>query len=111
MREKLALGPQTLDSIRPQLGHSCVILSRLPPLSEPHLFSSNVEQPGSRGPSSSVSYAVGMEEGGSVDGFGGRAGSGAEPAQAPGSVFWTAGIERLGRLWAEGLSWQVEGHL
>lgn len=53
-----AAGPE----LQFQLGHSCVILSRLPPLSEPHLFSSNVEQAGSRGPSSAVSYAVDTEE-------------------------------------------------
>lgn len=45
--------------LQSQLGHSCVILSRLPSLLEPHLFSSNVEQPGSRDPSNTVSYAVG----------------------------------------------------
>ena len=38
----------------------------------PSLFTSNVEQPDSRGPSSSVSYASGMEEGGSVDPFWGQ---------------------------------------
>ena len=53
--------------LQSQPGFSQVILSRLPPFSEPHLFSSNVEQPGSGGPSSAVSYALGMEEGGSVD--------------------------------------------
>lgn len=58
-----------------QLDYSCVILSRSPPLSEPHLFSSNVEQPGSRGPFSAVSCAVATEEGGSVDHLGGRTGS------------------------------------
>lgn len=53
-----AAGPE----LQFQLGHSCVISSRLPPLSEPHPFSSNVEQAGSRGPSSAVSYAVDTEE-------------------------------------------------
>lgn len=62
----------------------------LPPLLEPHPFSFNVEQPGSRGPSSAVSYAAGMEEGGSMDHFGGRAGSRVEPVQVPGSGFRTA---------------------
>ena len=76
-----------------QVDHSCVILSRSPPLSEPHLFSSNVEQPDSRGPSRAVSSAAGTEEGGSVDHLGGRAGSRTEPAQVPGSVFWTARVE------------------
>lgn len=65
------LGSRVLDSglSWTSLG---VILHTLPPLSEPHLFSSNVEQPGSRGPSSAVSYASGMEEGGSVDPFWGQ---------------------------------------
>ena len=50
------LGSRVLDSglSWTSLG---VILRTLPPISEPHLFSSNVEQPGSRGPSSAVSYA------------------------------------------------------
>jgi len=78
-----------------QLDHSCVILSRSPPLLEPHLFSSNVEQPGSRGPSSAVSYAAGTEEGGNGDHLGRRAGSRTEPAQVPGSVFWTARVEAV----------------
>lgn len=65
------LGPQFLDSSL-SLASLGVILSTLPHLSEPHLFSSNVEQPDSRGPSSSVSYASGMEEGGSVDPFWGQ---------------------------------------
>ena len=75
--------------LQSQLDH-CVILSRLPPFLEPHPFSFNVEQPGSRGPSSAVSYAAGMEEGGSMDHLGGRAGSRVEPAQVPDSGFRTA---------------------
>lgn len=65
------LGPQFLDSSL-SLASLGVILNTLPPLSEPHLFSSNVEQADSRGLSSAVSYALGMEEGGSVDPFWGQ---------------------------------------
>lgn len=90
--------------LQSQPGHSCMILRRLPSLSEPHLFSSNVEQPGSRGPSSAVSYAVGMGEGGSVDGFRGRAGSGAEPARAPGCFLdsWNVGWAGCGQGFSPG---------
>lgn len=85
-----------------------MILSRLLPLLEPHPFSSNVEQPGSRGPSSAVSYAAGTEEGGGADHFRGRA----EPAQVPGSVFWTASVE-AGQALGSGsvLAWRVGRHL
>lgn len=95
-----------------QMDHSCVILSRPPPLSEPHLFSSNVEQPDSRGPSRAVSSAAGTEEGGSVDHLGGRAGSRTEPAQVPGSVFWTARVEAGQAVGSgSGLAWWVGGYL
>lgn len=74
-----------------QLDCSCVILSRSPPLSEPHLFSSNVEQPGSRGPFSAVSCAVATEEGGSVDHLGGRAGSRCQ-ALLSGQLGWAVSL-------------------
>lgn len=75
--------------LQSQLGHSCAILSRLPPLSEPHPFPSNVEQVGSGGPSSAVSYAVDMgEEAVWID-------SGPVPEVG------------LSRLWAVTVSWPV----
>ena len=87
------LGPQFLDSSL-SLASLGVILSTLPHLSEPHLFSSNVEQPDSRGPSSSVSYASGMEAVWIPSG--GRAGSGSQAAQAQLSAIRTARVEAVG---------------
>ena len=75
--------------LQSQLGYSCVILRRLPPFSEPHLFPSNVEQAGPRGPSGAVSYAVDMEE---------------EAVR----IALGAGLELgLSRLWVVAVSWLV----
>lgn len=104
MVERETWAGASAPGLQSQLGHSCVILSRLPPLTEPHPFSSNVEQPGSRGPSSAVSnvWAWRREAVWITPGAGLEVGL-SQPrrqALASGQLGW-----RLGRLWAVDLSW------